>query len=371
MRVSKRTLLVALLVAVSVSGQTVARRASNLLMLVAHPSFFNGRQVLLVGDVTLQDSGQYRLSVEGSSVPLVVRGNATTGSSEVRGEFWDVGRMNAEDPRLNGLDLRRAFGIDPEAPWPRPGQVLAVIASSMQPAPPPPAPSIRSLVLYPSRYIDQTVTVVGQFSGRNLLGDLPESPAQSRYDFVLRSADAAIWVSNLRPRGKDFELSLDAKIDTGKWLEVSGRLQQARGLQWLDGQAGSVKLATPPRDVSEETQMIRVPAAPPPEVVFSAPIEDDVDVAVNASVRVQFSRDLDGSTIRGRVRATYSDAPPAADAPTIPVVVQYQPGLRVLEIKFAQPLERLRGVTIQLLDGILGTDKQPLAPWTLRFKTGA
>ena len=48
--------------------------------------------------------------------------------------------------------------------------------------------------------------MVGQFGGRNLLGDLPDSPGQSRWDFVLRSADAAIWVTNLRPRGKDFEL---------------------------------------------------------------------------------------------------------------------------------------------------------------------
>jgi len=41
-------------------------------------------------------------------------------------------------------------------------------------------------------------------------------------------------VTNLRPRGKDFELALDARIDTGRWLEVQGTLQQGRGLQWLN-----------------------------------------------------------------------------------------------------------------------------------------
>src|SRR5206468_2731549 len=126
--------------------------------------------------------------------------------------------------------------------WPRPGEVTAIIASSVTPAAPAggvasaagttttpgfaPA-SIRSIVLDPARHVGEKVMVVGQFYGRNLSGDLPDAPRQSRYDFVLRAADASIWVTNLRPKGKDakganFELGLDARIDTGKWLQVSG-----------------------------------------------------------------------------------------------------------------------------------------------------
>ena len=30
----------------------------------------------------------------------------------------------------------------------------------------------------PPRYLDQKVTITGQFSGRNLLGDLPDAPAK-------------------------------------------------------------------------------------------------------------------------------------------------------------------------------------------------
>jgi hypothetical protein len=251
---------------------------------------------------------------------------------------------------------------------------MALVLSSTQAATPPTAPSIRNIVLYPSRYLDQTVTVVGQFSGRNLLGDLPDAPAQSRYDFVLRSADAAIWVSNLRPRGRDFELALDARIDTSRWLEVSGRVQRGRGLQWIDGQQGAVKLATPPREITEEAPTIRVPAAPPPEVVFSAPIEDDTAVPLNSSVRMQFSRDLDPTTLRSRIRVTYDADAPAGGVPAgqpIEFTFQYLPGTRVLELKFPAPLERFRTVKVELLEGILGTDKQPLAPWALRFTTGS
>ena len=43
---------------------------------------------------------------------------------------------------------------------------------------------------------------------------------------------------------------------------------------------------------------------------------------------------------------------------------------RVLEIRFRTPLERFRTVKVELGEGILGTDKQPLKPWTLSFGLG-
>jgi hypothetical protein len=228
------------------------------------------------------------------------------------------------------------------------------------------------VVLHPSRYLDQKITVTGQFGGRNLLGDLPDAPAQSRWDFVVRSADAAIWVTNLRPRGRDFALALDARIDTGRWLEVAGTLQQGRGLQWLDAGAGTIRLAEAPKDPAADAP-IRIAPAPPPEVVFSAPIEGESDVALAANVRVQFSRDIDQSTFRGRITIGYADggAQGKAEIPPAEFTTRYLPGTRVLEIRFVNPLERFRTVTLHLLEGIVGTDKQPLAPWTLTFQTGS
>ena len=43
---------------------------------------------------------------------------------------------------------------------------------------------------------------------------------------------------------------------------------------------------------------------------------------------------------------------------------------RVLELKFTKPLERFRTIHVELGEGILGTDKQPLKPWTLSFDVG-
>jgi hypothetical protein len=51
--------------------------------------------------------------------------------------------------------------------------------------------------------------------------------------------------------------------------------------------------------------------------------------------------------------------------------IQYFPANNVLELKFAENLERYRTIKVDLLEGILATDKQPLEPWTLSFVTGS
>jgi hypothetical protein len=363
----KRLLPVLLLVATTLSAQSgVARRAANVAALLAHPAFFHLHPVVLVGELTLLDTGELRLTTDGVSIRVVHQGNTPDGMAEVRGEFWDLGKLRADEPRLAGYDLKRSFGIDPDGPWPRTGQVLALVAASAAPATPPAAPSVRNLVLYPGRYLDQKVTVTGQFGGRNLLGDLPDAPAQSKWDFVVRSADAAVWVTNLRPRGKDFELALDTRVDTGRWVEVSGTLQQGRGLQWLNAEMGTIRITTAPKDTTEQP-MVRVAAAPAPEVVFSAPTGGETDVVPTGSVRIQFSRDMDPATFKGHIRVLYANR----GAAPVTFTTNYLPGMRVLELKFTTPLERFTAVAVELDEGILGTDKQPLAPWALKFETGS
>jgi len=368
--------LVLILIAISASAiaqPTTTRRATNLAGLLAYPSFYHGRPIVIVGNVKTEATGQIRVSDDNGSIQLISKSGAPEGLDEIRGEFWDLGRMNADDVRLRAYDLRATFKIDPDGPWPKAGEVTAIIASAVTAASPPPAPSIRAIVLNPTRYIEQKVTITGQFSGRNLMGDLPDAPGKSRYDFVLRAADAAIWVINMRPRGKDFDLAIDSRIDTNRWLTLRGTVQQGRGLQWLDAEAGSLALAKPPTETPTE-EPIRVPAGPPPEVVFSAPTEDETDVMTSTHVRIQFSRDLDPATFKGRIRASYVRAQSLErgepDTPPIELTTQYNAPSRVLEIRFTKPLERFRTVKLELLEGIVGTDAQPLKPWTLTFSLG-
>jgi len=375
-RVLRLTLLVFTCVAAIGSAQTT-RRATNIEALLAYPSFYHTRPIVIVGTVAQEANGDIRASSENGSVRIIPQGNAPDGVDEIRGEFWDIGRMKADDPRLATVDLRATFRLDPAGPWPRPGEVTAIVATTVAAAQWPTAPSIRAIVLDPGRYLDQKVTITGQFGGRNLMGDLPDAPGKSRYDFVLRSADAAIWVSNLRPKGKDergrdFELGLDARIDTGRWLRISGTVHQARGLVSIDGEAGSLSVAVPPApEPAEEETLVRVPAAPAPEAIFSAPADGETDVAASTSVRIQFSRDLDPSTIKGGVHVSYADRRPE-DATLAPVefTAAYNAASRVLTVTFAKPLERFRMVRIELAATLVGTDKQPVKPWTLTFETG-
>jgi hypothetical protein len=379
----------------SADAQPAVRRATNIAAILAYPNFYHLRPILLVGTVAQQQNGEFRVSDGTGSLRVIPDGNIPDGRDEVRGQFWDLGRMKPDDPRLAGYDLRAVFHVDPEGAWPRPGEMTVIIASAITPAALPaglasapgstkspgfaPA-SIRSIVLDASRYVDQKLTITGQFYGRNLTGDLPDAPRQSRYDFVLRAADAAIWVTNVRPKGKDakgrnFELGLDARIDTGKWLQISGTLKQGRGLLWIDGEAGSLALAQAPTDiVAPEEAPVRVPVALPAEVVFSAPTEDETDVSLATNVRIQFSRDLDPATFRGRIRVTYADAPGAgrgqAPAQSVDFTTQYAAFNRVLELKFTKPLQQFRTLKVELLEGILGTDQQQLKPWTLTFEIG-
>jgi hypothetical protein len=366
----KRALALLALLATTVSAQPATRRATNLAALLAHPTFYQLRPIVLVGEVSLQNNGEIRVNADGTSLKVIFTGTPPDGVVEVRGEYMDIGRMNADDPRLRRIDLKRQFNVDPEGPWPQAGQAVAIVASAIERTTPPSGPSIRNIVLYPSRYADQQVTLTGQFAGRNLLGDIADAPAISRYDFVVRSADAAIWVANIRPRGRDFELSLDQRIDTGRWVEVSGKLQQGRGLQWLDATEGIVKLVPAPKETPQETR-IELPPAPAPEVVFSAPTADETDVSPTTSVRIQFSRDIDPATFRTRINVRYAPSAGApTEAPAPEFTTQYLPGTRVLEIKFKEPLARFRKVILELQEGVAGTDKQPLVPWAVSFETG-
>ena len=233
---------------------------------------------------------------------------------------------------------------------------------------PRPRRRLRALALEPWRFEGQRITVVGQFRGRNLLGDLPASPAKGRYDFVVRSADGAIWVTGLRPRTRNVELNVDARVDTGRWVEIAGTVARERGLVMIVGttfaEAAAPQLPAPIEEPS-------APAIPqlPVEVVFSSPTPDETEVAATTTVRVQFSRGVNPATLAGQIRISYLGAAPGS--PTLEFTQTYDAANRAVEIKFAQPLERLRTVRVEVLDGVKGFDGAPFTPWMLTFSVGS
>lgn len=340
------------------------RRAATIDALRQFPGYFHLAYVVLHGE--LAESGrQVSLRADEREIPLLLNDTrTTTGLVEVRGQLLDVGRLEPGDPRVAGYDGAR----DPER-WPRPGEDLVISVTGIIEAQRRTAPSVRALALQPWRFDGQEVTVTGQFRGRNLFGDVPSAPGTSKYDFVLRSADAAVWVTGLRPRGRDFELNVDARVDTGKWFEVTGVVSRERGLVTIAGRI--IKSAEPPDDPGPEDDTI-TPVAPldPGEVVFSSPIEGEGDVAPTSPVRIQFSRGLNPATLEGRIQARYVGATAPADAAPLTFEHTYDAATRAIEITFSEPLERFRTVTVELHEGIRTFDGGNVTPWSVTFSIG-
>jgi hypothetical protein len=291
-------------------------------------------------------------------------------NAEIRGEFWDLGRLERNDSRFAGIDFDSIVEATPGRTWPGRDQVFMIVNASAVDSPLPAEPSLRALALAPDSYIGKGVTVTGRFRGANLFADLPSAAGtKGRWDFVLQSADAAIWVTGIRPRGRGFDLDVNARMDAGRWLQVTGTLRREGALPFIE--ATSVAEGKAPSETAAEITLPPPPPEAPPTVVFSAPTAGETDAERALPIRIQFSRDMDPKSFANHVRISYTGAAPP-DAPPIPAfTIRYVEGNRALEIKPAAPLDRFRNVKVELLDGIVSNiDNMPLAPFSFTFTTG-
>lgn len=347
-------------------------RTTTLAALTAYPLFFHLHRVRVQAEASVDaqtgtawlSDGTHRIALTGAEDRASAGGRV-----QVTGSFWDLGRLQPDDARLSGQDYRELSRHVLGRDWPGPGELLLIAVEATAAPEAPAEPTVRAIALDPTTYDGKRVTLVGRFRGANLYGDLPTGPGKSKWDFVLQSADAAIWITVVRPRGQGFDLSPQARVDTGRWLRVAGVVRHEGALAWIEGQM--VELADAPQETPEEPVVVRVPVqVPPPTVVFSAPVRDDTDVTAKSDVRIQFSRDMDPASFEDRVRVSYFGGAPDPPAPPV-FTFDYRAGSRVLEIRFTAPLERFRTVRVELLEGITASDGAPLEPWTLSFSVGA
>ena len=117
-----------------------------------------------------------------------------------------------------------------------------------------------------------------------------------------------------------------------------------------------------------------MPPPPPVEVLFTAPAEGEADVRLTERIRMQLSRDLNPATLKDRIRITYSSTDSRergeAQPPSVAFTTNYTRENRALEIRPAEPLERFRVVTMEILPGVKGTDGGDMLPFKLTFTTG-
>jgi len=361
-----------LLATAALTAQPQPRRATTITAIRNYPGFYHQQTVLVVGEVKGADE-RMTIGTEEGAIKLVAREAPREGRIEARGQILDIGRMSQDDPRLIPFNLLDRVRAAYQGRWPKPGEELMLLLGG---AGPPPAatnatsPPLRALAMEPTRFDGQKVTITGQFRGNNLFGDLPEAPTQGRFEFVLRSGDAGVWVMGLQPKGKTFNLDPGKRIDTGRWLKVQGTVHSAKGLTWLEGT--SIELAAAPEETTEVA--IDLPPPPPVEILFTAPAEGEADVRSTERIRMQLSRDLDPATLKDHVRLTYSAADSKergeAQPPSIAFTTNYTKENRALEIRPTEPLARFRLVKMEIIEGVKGTDGGPMKPFTLSFTTG-
>jgi hypothetical protein len=228
----------------------------------------------------------------------------------------------------------------------------------------PPVPSkevtLEDLVTRPGQHDGEEVRVIGQFRGANLFGDLPSASRRRSDDWVVKEDLFAAWVTGKKPRGSGWQLDPKLHRDTGKWLSVQGRVRTIHGVVYIDATDLSL---TKPRAALPAAKAPELPPPPPPEppvIVFSLPLDGERDVPPNSIFKVQFSKDMDETTFKGRVVLRYAGRPRPGDRPLDAVKVSYDEGRKALIVDPGDLLRPGRVVELLLLPGIVDLDGLPL-----------
>jgi hypothetical protein len=222
--------------------------------------------------------------------------------------------------------------------------------------------SLEELVGKPGKYDGKYVHVVGKFRGHNLFGDLPSRSQRRSSDWVIKDDLYAVWITGGRkPKGDGWALDAKLKRDTGKWIDVVGRVATASGITYVE--ATQVSLGTAPaRPNADAAPPSPPPPKPkvPPVVVFSLPMDGDPEVSPTGRFAVQFSKDMDEESFRGRVVLRYAGRPQAGDRDFAGVKITYDGGRRALIVDPGDVLRAGRMVELVLLPGIVDVDGLPL-----------
>jgi hypothetical protein len=226
-----------------------------------------------------------------------------------------------------------------------------------------PDTSLEDLVTKPERYEGKTVNVRGAFRGENLFGDLPSSSRDKSSDWVIKDDVFAVWVTGKKSKGSGWSLDASLKRDTGKWLQIMGRVRVRNRVVTLE--ALDVILSKPPdlRVAAVPTEPTPPPPPRPkraPVVAFSLPIDGERELAPDTVFQVQFSRDMDEASLKDRVLLRYAGRPQPGDNSLDAMRIRYDGGLRTLQVDPGDLLRPGRVVELVLLPGIVDIDGAPL-----------
>jgi hypothetical protein len=222
--------------------------------------------------------------------------------------------------------------------------------------------NLEQLVTHPGKQDGQTVRVVGKFRGRNLYGDLPARSERAGSDWVIKDDVYAIWVTGRKPKGPGWELDANLKRDTGKWIEVIGRVESRGAITYV--RALQVRITDPPRPTADAAPPPPPPEKPrvPPVVIFALPLDGDGEVPADSRFVVQFNKDMEESTFKDHILLRYAGPVMPGDRQFDGMRLSYDQGRRALTVDPGDVLRPGRQIELMLLSGIADIDGLTLVP---------
>src|SRR5512136_1838034 len=105
------------------SAQPASRVAVNVPALLSFPAFYHARSIVVRGELVAANDRTVLRDLNGDRrVEVVIKsGRRAEGQVEVRGVFWDIGRMTAEDPRFAGFEIQAFLDARTGGAWLRVG----------------------------------------------------------------------------------------------------------------------------------------------------------------------------------------------------------------------------------------------------------
>jgi hypothetical protein len=233
---------------------------------------------------------------------------------------------------------------------------------------------LRDLLENPEPYDGKRIVVVGKFRGNNLYGDLNIRDKRTPRDFVIKVAEAAIWVTGRRPRGGDFRLDPKKRRDTGKWLKIIGKPWEFEETLYL--RAEKIELVEEPEDPDlEPVKVVRkedLELPPSPKITFTLPLEGERGIALDTEFHVQFSSDMKPRSFHRNVDLLYADDDGIGN-PFPGLEVLYDDTTRTLTVRPNKVLEPGKEIHLILYDNIQDEDGQSIVsrPGAWEFEPGA
>ena len=175
-----------------------------------------------------------------------------------------------------------------------------------------------------------------------------------------------VWVTDFRPRGQGFELDVNRRVDTDRWVEVTGTVVREKGL---------VSLKATRMSLTKAPQVNGRPTNPSVPARGVATRRGRLQFADRRRDRRQRSGSHPHSVLARTERELARGEHPGELSWGSRRRRRIQVGLRRGQSRHSDHVSpslfrRFEPSEIELLDGIKGFDGAPFKPWTVTFSVG-